>query len=799
MSYKVEKVGVLGAGVMGAGIAAHLTNAGIPVILLDIVPPGIAPDAAGSERNKLALTGIQAALKASPAAFYTPKNAAMITPGNFEDDWQALAECDWIIEVVVERLDIKRQVLQRLAGVAGPATIISSNTSGISLASMLEGMPEDFQRRFLITHFFNPPRYMKLMELVAGPGTDPALVSFMRTFFENRLGKGVIMAKDTPNFVANRIGIFGMMATLNRMAESGLKVEEVDTILGRASGRPKSAAFRTSDLVGLDTSLHVARNVYDNAPTDEQRELFKIPAWVQQMAANKWLGDKTGQGFYKKVRQDGQSVILALDPATMEYRPQEQKPLADTRLAEAERRSDPRQRLATLVNLEDRAGRFAWKLMADTLLYTAHRLPEIANDILTVDDAMKWGYNWELGLFEMWDAIGPRLSVERMRQEGRPVPEWITTFIQRGQEFFYIEQGGQSHYWDFQQKRYRPLPVNTNLISLARLKQDQANVLNTNESASLLDLGDGVLLLEFHSKLNSLDPPMIELGLQALATLNGGEKYNSMVISNEAADFSVGANLFLAMMAASQQQWTELERITRAFQDFNMAIKYSAKPVVVAPFGRTLGGGCEIVLSAARVRAYGETYLGLVEVGAGLIPGGGGCKELLLRQMQLMRGMGGPFPPVQKAFEIISYAKVSTSASEGRSMGFLGKDAVISLSRERLITDAKADALALANRAGGYQPPAPVTFKLPGEGGRLAIEQVIEGLQLTKTISEHDAVIAQKLAYILTGGDAASPSHEVSEQDLLDLEREAFVALCQLPKTQERMQHILMKGKPLRN
>jgi 3-hydroxyacyl-CoA dehydrogenase len=797
MTYKIERVGVLGAGVMGAGIAAHLANAGIPSLLLDIVPKDVVADAPKSERDKLANNGLQTALKASPAAFYSPKYAELVTPGNFEDDWSRLAECDWIIEVVVERLDIKRTVLKRLTEVVSPDAIVSSNTSGISLAAMTEGLPEDFQRRFLITHFFNPPRYMKLMELVAGPHTDPALLDFMRSFFEERLGKGVIMAKDTPNFVANRIGIFGFMATLNRMAEAGLKVEEVDAILGKASGRPRSAAFRTSDLVGLDTSLHVAQNVYDNAPEDEQREMFRFPEWVQKMAENKWLGDKTGQGFYKKTKVAGQTQILALDPATLEYRDQDAKPLADTRLEEAERRSSPAKRIDTLVNLDDRAGKFAWEVLADTLLYTANRLPEIADDILTIDNAMKWGYNWELGIFETWDAIGPLKSVQRMRQEGRQVPQWIIDFINRGQDFFYIEQNGKKKYWDFKEERYKILPDNPAIIRLSKVKQDKANILATNESASLLNLGDGVLLLEFHAKLNSIDPDMVGLGFKALSTLNGSDKYRALVISNEADDFSAGANLFLALMAASQEQWGELEKTVKAFQDFNMAVKYSPRPVVVAPFGRTLGGGAEIVMAGAKVRAYGESYIGLVEVGAGLIPGGGGCKELLLHQVQKMRGMGGPMPPVQKAFETISYAKVSASAEEARSLGFLRKTDTITLSKDRLITEAKADALELA--ASDYKPPEKPIFKLPGEGGRLAIEQVIDGLLLTKTISEHDALIAYKLAYVLTGGNAASPAQEVDEQFLLDLEREAFIALCKEPKTQERMQNLLMKGKPLRN
>lgn len=798
MSYKIEKVGVLGSGVMGAGIAAHLANAGIRSYMLDIVPSGLPANASAAERNKFAAKGLETALKASPAAFYTPKQAELITVGNFEDDWAKLAECDWIIEVVVEKLEIKRDVFKRLAEVVGPNTIISSNTSGISLASMMNGMPEDFQRRFLITHFFNPPRYMKLMEMVAGEKTDPELVEFMKTFFSEKLGKGVVMAKDTPNFIANRIGIYGMAATLKRMQQFGLKVEEVDAVLGRPSGRPKSAAFRTSDLVGLDTSLHVMRNVYDNATTDDEREIFQIPDVLQKMAENKMLGDKTGQGFYKKARAaDGSSKIQVLDLDTLEYRDQIETPLADTKLEEAARRSGAAKRIETLAYLEDRAGEFAWNLMVDTLLYTAKRMPEIADDILTVDNAMKWGYNWDLGIFEMWDAINPLKSVQRMRKEGREIPEWIIKFINQGQDFFYIEQNGKRKFWDFKEERYRLIPENPKQIKLSKIKQDKSNVLRTNESASLLNIGDGVLLLEFHSKMNAIDEKLGEMGFHALETLNGSDKYSALVISNEADDFSVGANLFEAMMVSNQGKWADLEKAVKSFQDLTMAIKFSAKPVVVAPFGRTLGGGAEIVMAGARVRAHGETYIGLVEVGAGLIPGGGGCKELLVRHSQRMRGMGGPFPPVQKAFETISMAKVATSAEEARALGFLRKDDKISLSRELLINDAKADALELV--ANGYKAPQPAMLRLPGEGGRLAIEQVIEGMVATKQISEHDALIGRKLAYILTGGDDADISKEVSEQYLLDLEREVFIFLCKQPKTQERMQYILMKGKPLRN
>jgi 3-hydroxyacyl-CoA dehydrogenase len=805
MSYEIKKVAVLGAGTMGSGIAAHLANAGIPSFLLDIVPNKLTPaeEKQGltlqdkAVRNRLANAGLETALKASPAAFYSPKYAEKITTGNFEDDWDKLAECDWIVEVVVERLDIKRDVFKRVAEVRKPGSIISSNTSGIAIKQMGEGLGEEFLQHFLVTHFFNPVRYMKLLELVPHAQTLPEVMSFMQRFGEDVLGKGVIIGKDTPNFVGNRIGIYGFASTLKRMAEHDFSVEEVDAVLGKASGRPNSAAFRTSDLVGLDVSLHVARNVYDNALNDEMRDAFTMPDWIQQMSKNGLLGEKTGAGFYKKVKgADGKSQIMQLNPKTLEY-----VALANFNppsVEEASRRSTPAKRIETLVYGESRESKFAWDVLCDTLLYTANRMPEIADDIVTVDQAMRWGYNWSLGPFETWDAIGPLKAVQRMRKEGRDIPEWVVQFVNRGQDFFYIEQNGRKKMWDVQEGRYKAIPERTDLVSLTRISQDKANVLRKNESASALDIGDGVICLEFHAKLNSIDQPMVALGMWALNELNTKDKWRGMVISNEADDFCAGANLVEVMMAGAAEKWKDIELGVKAFQDFCQAIKYSAKPVVVAPFGRSLGGGCEIPLAGALVRAHAETYMGLVEVGAGLIPGGGGNKEVLLRNIEKTKGYGGPFPPVQKTFEAIGFAKVSTSAAEAKAIGYLRPTDRITLSRERLITDAKADVLELANREGGYKAPTPPTFRLPGEGGRLAMEQAIDGFVSTKTISEHDAFIAYKLVYVLTGGNAGLVE-EVTEQRLLDLEREAFVELCKAPKSQERMQYILTKGKPLRN
>jgi 3-hydroxyacyl-CoA dehydrogenase len=528
--------------------------------------------------------------------------------------------------------------------------------------------------------------------------------------------------------------------------------------------------------------------------------MFIAPAWVQQMLENKWLGDKTGQGFYKKSKDaKGKSVILSLNPKTMEYEAQLEKPLADTKIEEAARRSDPKKRLETLSYLDDRAGKFGWNVLADTLLYTSTIAAQIANDIVTIDSAMKWGYNWDLGLYETWDAVGVKRSVEKMQGEGREIPGWVAEFLEKGQGSFYIEQDGRRHFWDFASNSYKPVPERTDLVSLARQKKDKANFILHNDSASLLDIGDDVACLEFHTKMNTVDPELVSLGMQALHEVNTNDRWKGMVIGNEAGDFCAGANLMMAVMASNAGLFDQLEQGVKGFQDFCMAIKYSAKPVVVAPFGRTLGGGCEIALHGARIRAYAETYMGQVEVGPGLVPGGGGNKELLLRFIERMRGAVGPFPPVQKAFELISFGKVSSSAEDARNLGFLRKTDKVTLNKDRLITDAKADVLELAGQEGGYKAPPPAVFKLPGDGAYLAAEQQIQGLEMTKGISAHDGVIARKLVYILTGGSLANPVQPVTEQYLLDIEREAFVELCKLPKTQERMQYILSTGKPLRN
>ena len=780
---------------MGAGIAAHLANAGIPVLLLDIVPPDAKDSTDRAARNRFAQTGLERAIKARPAsAFYTPKAAKLVTVGNTEDDLAKLGEVDWIVEAVFEEIGVKRNLYARIEPVRRPGSIISSNTSGLPATMLLEGRGEDFRRHFLITHFFNPVRFMKLLELASGPDTDPDLMSYMGKFGTERLGKGVVYCKDRPNFIGNRIGTYGFMATIHRMLDEGYRIEEVDAILGQPMGRPKSAAFRTADLAGIDTLVHVADNLYENLPDDPQRELFRTPPFVREMVARKWLGDKTGQGFYKRVKgSDGKSEILAINPATLEYRPQES--VHFSALDSAKGNPDPVERMRSVVNASDRAGKLAWELTADTLLYAATVAPEIASDIVNIDNAMRWGFNWDLGPFQAWDALGVSALAERMRAEGRTLPPLIEEVLANGTGTFYTETPTPTYY-DFNTHRYQPLPAAATPVTVAALKKS-GRVVKENRGASLLDFGDGVLGVEFHTKMNAIDDDIAAMMRAAVAEAQ--QNWRAIVIANGAADFSVGANLAQVIMAAKMRQWPLLERAVTSFQQANMAIKYSPVPVVVAAAGRVLGGGCEIAMHGQKTRAAAETYLGLVEVGAGLVPAGGGCKELLAR-WQTMTPERGPFPASRHVFEIVAVATVATSAAEAVGYGFLRKTDAISLDRERLVADAKADALTLAEakEQGTWSPPTPPTFQLSGAGGRLVLEQQVDNLVRQGKASAHDAVVAGKLAWVLTGGDA-SPLATLSEQDILDLEREAFVSLAGMPKTQDRMEALLRTGKPLRN
>jgi len=808
MTYQIRKAAVLGAGVMGAAIAAHLANVGIPTLLLDIVPPD-----AGKDRDKVARSGLEKALNARPAAFYSKREASLVTVGNIEDDLEELADVDWIIEAVVERLDIKHNLCVKLEQVLTPGTIISSNTSGLPAHLLTEGRSEDFRRHFLITHFFNPVRYMRLLEIVPDVDTDPALLQFMQQFATEVLGKGVVLCKDTPNFIANRIGTYGFMTTIAYALSEGYTVSEVDSILGPNMGRPKSAVFRTADLSGLDTLANVADNLYKNAADDPQREAFHLPEVVREMIRRGWLGEKSGQGFYKRVKSPGgESTILELNLDTLEYQPQQKVRFPS--ISEARNISDPVKRMLTILNGNDRASQLARQTTADSLIYAASLATEIADSIVAIDEAMRWGFNFELGSFEAWDALLQHPEVMQRVLQDREIPPLVRQVQVDGQGTFYIGTVGNRQYFDFHTRSYQPIPTPQGTISLEALKSQGVQtptsgtpasvaVIRDNGSAALIDLGDGIACVEFHTKMNSIDEGIIDILRYAVE--EGQKQFRAIVIGNEAADFSAGANLLLMLMGARQGEWNMLEGAINSLQQAHQLLKYSPIPVVAAPAGRALGGGCEIIMHANHARVYVESYIGMVEVGVGLIPAGGGCKELLLRygaslESQQARKTGGPFTPSRKAFEIIAAATVSTSAVEAQELRFLRKSDAITTNRDLLLRDAKADAIRLAEarEAGKWQPAQPAMMILPGPGARLVLEQQVENLLITGKVSEHDAVIGRHLARVLTGGEC-SPITPVTEQHVLDLEREAFLTLCGMEKTQDRMQAILMTGKLLRN
>ncbi|MFZ5471738.1 MAG: 3-hydroxyacyl-CoA dehydrogenase NAD-binding domain-containing protein [Myxococcota bacterium] len=781
---RIRKVAVLGAGVMGSGIAAHLANAGIPVLLLDIVPPQ-----GGSDRNRFARSAVENLKKAKPAALFTPRAAELIEIGNFDDDLRRIGEVDWVVEVVKEDLQVKQSLFAKIEPLLAPHAVISSNTSGLSIAGMLEGRSEAFRRRFLVTHFFNPVRYMRLLELVPGPKTDPKIIARLARFGEELLGKGIVFGKDTTNFIANRIGVYGMMRTIAQMQADALTVEEVDKIFGPAMGRPKSGVFRTADLVGLDTFLHVAKNCYDSLAQDEERETFKAPAFLEKMVEKKLLGEKSGGGFYKK--QKGE--IFALDLASLEYRPQ-QKVRYDS-LGAAKDVEDVRERVATVLTGSDKAAKFAEAVTLDTLAYASRRLPEIADDYVNVDRAMRWGFGWDLGPFELWDAYGVKKGLSRMKELGlRPAP-WVESMLASGRERFYGIEGTHDTYWDLASKKVKPVDEGARVARVEHLRRGNRKV-DGNSSASLWDMGEGALLVEFHSKMNSIDDDILSMLERAIEVAE--ERFLGIVIGNDGGNFSAGANIMALLMAIKSDDFESVGKLVKRFQDVNQRLRYSPIPVVSAPFGLTLGGGAEATMAANAVQASAETYIGLVEVGVGLIPGGGG-------NLMLLRNLYGPFaddkdfdslPFLKKTFLAIGTAQVATSAEEAAQMGLLGREHGISMNRDHLLHDAKARVLGMA--AAGFRPPRPTLFRLPGRSGAATIDMLLYDMQLNRQISEHDRKIGQKLARVLTGGDT-SPSSMVSEQHLLDLEREAFLSLCGEEKTQDRIAHMLTTGKPLRN
>ena len=813
---QVKKAAVLGAGTMGAQIAAHLANAGVPTLLLDIPPqeksqaetrPSGAvaetrPSGRVPDRNAIARAGFEAAKKAKPAAFSTADGAALVSIGNFEDDLPQLKDCDLIIEAVVENLEIKRSLYEKVEQHRKPGSVIASNTSGIPLKQLAEGRSEDFRAHFLGMHFFNPPRYMHLVELIRTEWTKPEVSCSMFGFLDERLGKGVVVAKDRPNFIANRIGTYGALWTMRTMLEDGYSIEEVDKITGPAAGRPKTATFRTFDLVGLDVFAHVVRNLHENLPDDPEREMFVMPEFVTKMIERGILGNKTKGGFYQRrkgegaeARPSGRAQVLVLDPATLEYR--ETQKVKFPALEMAKNIEDLRDRLQALVWSKERVGSFLWKTISRTLTYTADRIPEIADTVVEVDRAMRWGFNWELGPFEVWDAIGVEKSAAKLKEEGRAVPANVQSLLDSGAKNFYKQENGQRFYFDFVSAKYVPLADPPGTIVLKSLK-DRTGVIKKNSGASMIDLGDGVAGLEFHSKMNSIGGDTLEMLRFAIAETE--KNFVGLVVGNQGVNFSVGANLMLMLMEAQDENWEELEIIGRYFQSSVMSLRYSAKPVVVAPFQMVFGGGCEMVLHADRVRAAAETYIGLVEVGVGIIPAGCGTKEMLVRAMDSIPADmkdADPFPFVKRAFETIALAKIATSAEQARDFGFLREEDSISMNGDRLIADAKKQVLALA--ASGYVQPQPRTDILAL--GTPALATLKLGVHLMKRagyISDHDALIGERLARILTGGDL-NHTTRVSEQYLLDLEREAFLSLIGTRKTQDRIAHMLKTGKPLRN
>jgi 3-hydroxyacyl-CoA dehydrogenase len=801
---RIERAAVLGAGTMGAQIAAHLANAGIPTLLLDIPPRELTPEeqtkglALDSKqvRNRIARAGLEAAKKAKPAAFFTPEAASLVSIGNFDDDLPRLKDCDLIIEAVVENLSIKQKLYERVEQFRKPGSVVASNTSGIPIRHLAEGRSEDFRQHFLGIHFFNPPRYLHLVELIRTEWTKPEVSCSIFGFLDKRLGKGVVPAKDRPNFIANRIGTYGAMVTLNTMIEDGYSIEEVDKMTGPAMGRPKTATFRTFDLVGLDVLAHVAKNLYEAVPEDRERDVFLAPEFVSKMVERGLLGNKTRAGFYKKQKGEGDKPdIWTLDYASLEYRPQQKVKLPS--LDMAKNIDDTKERIRTLVWGKERVGAFLWKTAMRTLAYAARRIPEIADTIVEVDRAMRWGFNWELGVFETWDAIGVEKSVKRMQDEGREVPENVLKMLESGATSFYIEEGGKQFYFDFASNQYQPVLELPGVIVLKSVK-DRTGVIKRNSGASLIDLGDGVACLEFHSKMNAIGADTIGMVKQALAEVE--KNFVGLVVGNQGVNFSVGANLMLLLLEAQEENWEDIDLSIRAFQNATMSLRYSPKPVVVAPFQMTFGGGCEFTLHADRARAAAETYIGLVEVGVGLIPAGGGTKEMLLRAMDAIpKGAddADPFPFVKRAFETIALAKVATSAEEARTYGFLSADDTVSMNSDRLIADAKQEVLSLASS--GYVMPQQRTDILAmGNSALATLKLGIHQMKRGGYISDHDSLIGEKLARILTGGDL---NHEtrVSEQYLLDLEREAFLSLCGERKTQERIAHMLKNGKALRN
>ncbi|RLC68764.1 MAG: 3-hydroxyacyl-CoA dehydrogenase [Chloroflexi bacterium] len=804
----IKKAAVLGSGIMGSRIAALLAGVGIPTYLLDIVPreldekdvkKGLTRESPAF-RNKLAQLGIQGTIGASPPAMFVADDAKLITPGNFEDHLSWLSDADWIIEGVVENLAIKKELLRKAEPFIKPDAIISTNTSGISIDKISGDLSQHNKTRFLGTHFFNPPRHMKLLEIIPGSHTDKDLVAFMADFCQRGLGKSVVFAKDTPNFIANRIGAHGFAGIMRTLVEDGYTIEEADAITGPPMGKPRSASFRTSDIVGLDTLLSVIKNVYDNAEDEDERQQFVVPDFVKKMVEKGLLGDKTKQGFYKKVAGPEGSQIWALDYNTMDYVPQRKPALP---ILDELKKGDSKASLRELVYSEERAGLLAWKTLKKTLLYCAAKVPEIADDIVTVDRAMRWGFNWELGPFETWDVIGLRKSVERMKKEGETIPEKIERMLAAGQDHFYETRTGGSYYYDFVEASYVKITEKPQIIVLPSLKE-RTKLIKSNAGASLIDMGDGVACLEFHSRSNAIDADVIQMLGDSVTEVE--ENFEGLVIGNQGPNFCVGADLRQVYPSAQNKDWKNLELAVKTLQQACMRIKYCHKPVIAAPFRMTLGGGCEICLATSQIVAHTECYMGQVELGVGLIPGAGGNKELFFRatdwlpkELPPIAGGGKPdlTPHVAKAFQLIAMARVSTCAQEAKELGFLMPRDRIVMNYDHLLYQAKKAVLALEEA--DYVPPRRRNeIRVPGRTGRAVLEIFVYLMREALFITDYDVSIAKTLAHVLAGGDV-DLNTLVTEEYLLDIEREAFLSLCGEDKTQARMKHMLDTNRPLRN
>ena len=793
---QINRAAVLGAGVMGATIAAHLANAGVEVLMLDIVPRELNEQEAAkgltlespAVRNRIAANGLQGLIKMKPAPLYLPEYLGLIQVGNLEDDLAKLATCDWIVEVVVEYMPIKLELLQKIAPHISATAVLSTNTSGLSVNEMARVLPDDLKKRFLVTHFFNPPRYMRLMEIVPCRETDPQVVQDLADFLATRTGKGIVYGKDTVNFIANRIGVYAIYKGIQHMMDLGMTVEEVDAMAGPVTARPKSAAFRTADLVGLDTLAHVGTNTYNLAPNDEEREVFKLPPFMAKMIENKQLGNKTRQGFYTKKTVDGRKEILYFDYTTGEY-----KPIARPKYPSAllvKQIDDPGQKVKTVLGARDTGAEFAWRSIRDTLIYAVNRIPEIADDVVNVDNAMRWGFNWEIGPFEMLDAIGVRSFVKRAEADGVKVPEQL----KKVESFYRYGESGRKEFYDFATEGYLPVPVKPGQIRLEILKK-AGRVVEKTANCSVVDLGDGVFGFEFHSKMNAISGDILAMTHKAVKRAE--QEGVGLVIGNHGANFSVGANLMMLAVAIAEGAYDDINMTIRSFQKATMAVKYAKVPVVAAPFNMALGGGCEFCLHADAVNAYAETYMGLVEIGVGLLPAGGGTKEMCLRAVELAQQFNtDPQPFIFKYFEQIASAKVSMGAAELFNMGYLRRGDSITMDIDRLIADAKQKVLALAVN---YRPRLPaVNIPAPGRGIAASIKSQLWNMMMGKFITEYELEMGTLIAQIICGGDVTAGTL-VTEDYLLQLEREGFLKLCGNKKTVERIQHMLKKGKALRN